>query len=53
MVLFVKGSGFPVFRKMGYAKEMPILRDLNSRSRRMGISFARQNNLPEKKPAAY
>jgi hypothetical protein len=29
---------------------MPVLRDLSSRSRRTGISFARDDNLPEKNP---
>jgi hypothetical protein len=32
---------------------MPVLRDLNSQSRRTGISFAKNDNLPEKKPSAY
>jgi hypothetical protein len=54
----VKGSSsaglrFPRFTEDGDAKEMPVPRDLNSRSRGTGISFARNNDLPEKKSSAY
>ena len=41
------------FLENGFAKEMPVLQDLNSRSRGTGISFAGNNNLPARFAEAY
>jgi hypothetical protein len=52
-VLLSRRLRFSRFPEDRDAKEMPVLRDLNSRSRRTGISFAGNDILSEKKPSAY
>jgi hypothetical protein len=44
----------PPGKKTGYAKEMPVLHDLNSQSHKAGIFFARETIVFQKRnPTAY